>query len=458
MTPIEFHDVYRSFGTQDVLRGLSLSVRPGEIYALLGRNGSGKTTALRVLLGFLRPMAGHARVLGIDSQALSPTDRGRIGYVSEGHRLYGSFRVRDAIQFEAGTWPSFRKDYAVEATRRCGLPPKKLVMQLSRGQRAQLALIFAVAGQPEVMIFDDPAMGLDVVMRREFLDVMIDLLSDQGIGVLFFSHILTDVERIADRVGILHGGRLMVDAPMAELKQRVQKRFWSGPNGAAASPPKVEGMLRSQPRKDGWELTLLDLDEKSLVVRGEKGTYGWTGDEFVEVDAGKISFYWTLPKVKVTVDDQDPFTFTAAVRGADDQTLFTHRYALYTWHEKLPATVAFGTSLLRLPLLQVQGFARSEGRSSFRDSEFTDPLLAGHKRCWLLGLNLLVAGTLVVLAVRRLRRLEAPRGRTLCWAIAIAALGLPLFLYYRCTETDRAWRRVPILGTDEIPDMWIRSA
>ena len=273
MHPIVFHDVYRSFGNQDVLRGLSLSVRPGEIYALLGRNASGKTTALRILLGFLKPMSGSAQILGIHSQELAPNDRGRIGYVSEGHRLYGSLRVRDAIQFEAGTRPDFRKDYATEAVKRCGLRPKQLVMQLSRGQRAQLALIFAVAGQPEVMIFDDPAMGLDVVMRREFLDVMIDLLSDQGISVLFSSHILTDVERIADRIGILHDGRLMLDATMAELKQRVQKRFWQGPNGAANTPPRIHGMLRSQPRQDGWELTLLDLDrerEAELAAGGSR--------------------------------------------------------------------------------------------------------------------------------------------------------------------------------------------
>jgi ABC-2 type transport system ATP-binding protein len=272
MNPIQFHDVYRSFDNQDVLRGLSLSVRPGEIYALLGRNASGKTTALRILLGFLKPMSGSAQILGIHSQKLAPNDRGRIGYVSEGHRLYGSLRVRDAIAFEAGTRPGFRKDYATEAARRCDLGPKKLVMQLSRGQRAQLALIFAVAGQPEVMIFDDPAMGLDVVMRREFLDVMIDLLSDQGISVLFSSHILTDVERIADRIGILHDGRLMVDATMAELKQRVQKRFWSGPNGAANTPPRIDGMLRSQPRRDGWELTLLDLDPERQAQLTDGGS------------------------------------------------------------------------------------------------------------------------------------------------------------------------------------------
>ena len=292
--PILFQDVYRSFGNQDVLRGLSLSVRPGEIFAFLGRNGSGKTTAIRILLGFLRPMHGRSRILGVDSQLLTPMDRGRIGYVSEGHKLYGSFRVRDAVQFEAGTRPDFRKDYAMAAVKRCDLPPKKMVMELSRGQRAQLALIFAVAGQPEVMIFDDPAMGLDVVMRREFLDVMIDLLSDQGIGVLFSSHILTDVERISDRIGILHDGRLMVDATLDELKRRVQKRMWTAPNGSATSPPQIEGILRSRRRRDGWELTLLDLDQdrEALLLgngcRLSEPSVPSLEDLFLDLTAGEV--------------------------------------------------------------------------------------------------------------------------------------------------------------------------
>ena len=127
-SPIQFHDVYRSFGNQDVLRGLSLSVRPGEIYAFLGRNGSGKTTALRVLLGFLRPMSGHAQLLGIHSQELTPADRGRIGYVSEGHRLYGSFRVRDLLTL-----------LAVGRLRRLGAP---------RGRILSWAIAIALGGAP----------------------------------------------------------------------------------------------------------------------------------------------------------------------------------------------------------------------------------------------------------------------------------------------------------------------
>ena len=258
--PIVFDNVYRHFGELDVLRGLTFDVRPGEVFALLGRNGSGKTTALRILLGFLAPMRGTARILGVDSQAIAPVDRDRIGYISEGHRLYASMRVKDAVSFESDTRPRFRRSYAEAAIKRCGLPIDKHIGLLSRGQRAQLSLIFAVAAEPEVVIFDDPAMGLDVVMRREFLDAMIDLLSDQGCSVLFSSHILTDVERIADRVGILDQGRLVVDATMVDLRKRVQKRHWNRDGEMGRIPPTVDGLLRARPRRQGFELTLLDFD------------------------------------------------------------------------------------------------------------------------------------------------------------------------------------------------------
>src|SRR5262249_44957044 len=118
---IEFRDVWRHFGEQEVLRGLSLAVRPGEVFALLGRNGAGKTTALRILLGSLEPQAGEARVLGSASGALAPAERDRIGYVSEGHRLYVEMRVRDALAFEAGTRPRFDRAAAARELERCGI-------------------------------------------------------------------------------------------------------------------------------------------------------------------------------------------------------------------------------------------------------------------------------------------------------------------------------------------------
>jgi ABC-2 type transport system ATP-binding protein len=269
---IRFADVHRHFGNQAVLCGLSFAVEPGQIYAFLGRNGAGKTTALRILLGFLEPMRGRAEVLGIDARALRAEHRARIGYVGEGHRLYPAMRVADAIAFEAATRPAFRRAFVDAAVQRCGLSRSKVIARLSRGQRAQLALILAVAAQPEVLVFDDPAMGLDVVMRREFLDAMIDLLADSGCTVLFSSHILTDVERIADRVGILHGGRLIVDATLDDLHRRVSRWPWM-PN-ADAAPPSGAQVLRVSARRGGCELTLLDADAALLDALRAGGRLG----------------------------------------------------------------------------------------------------------------------------------------------------------------------------------------
>jgi ABC-2 type transport system ATP-binding protein len=249
---IVFANVHRRFGDRIVLRGFDLQVKPGQIQALLGRNGSGKTTALRLLMGFLAPHAGRCTILGVDSQRLGPADRARIGYVSEDHRLYPTMRVGDVLAFEAATRTGFDRDLGRNAAARCGLGDRLWVARLSRGQRAQLALIVAVAARPAVMVLDDPALGLDVVMRRELLDVMIDLLGDRGIGVLFSSHILTDVERMADRVTILHEGRRIVDASLDDLKRRVQRRHWRPGEGAARVVPEVPGVLRAERREGGY--------------------------------------------------------------------------------------------------------------------------------------------------------------------------------------------------------------
>jgi len=253
-----FDGVCRRFADQEVLRGLSFRVEPGEVYALLGRNGSGKTTALRILLGFLSPHRGSTTVLGMDSIDLPPAHRERIGYVAEGQRMYGHWRVRDVIAFEDATRTRFDRAHAEASVTRCGMRRNQFLGLLSRGQRAQLALILAVSSRPDVLVFDDPAMGLDPVMRREFLDTMIEMLGQRGTSVLFSSHILTDVERIADRVGILHGGALIVDARMDDLKGRVQQRFWR-PRGAGA-PPDSDRILASRRHPDGFELTLRDFD------------------------------------------------------------------------------------------------------------------------------------------------------------------------------------------------------
>ena len=260
---VTFDSVQRWFGNQVVLKGLSFQVMPGQVYALLGRNGAGKTTALRILLGFLAPHVGSVAVLDCDSTALSPQVRGRIGYVGEEHRLYATMTVAGAVAFEAGTRPTFRRAFADQALQRCGLRPSQRIPRLSRGQRATLSLVLAVASNPELLVCDDPALGLDVVMRREFLDALIDLLADTGCTVLFSSHFLTDVERIADRVGILHDGSLLVDATLDDIKRRVLRCVWLPKPGATL--PSGPQVLRIGARRGGHELLLLDAQRALLA-------------------------------------------------------------------------------------------------------------------------------------------------------------------------------------------------
>lgn len=268
---IEFDDVYRRFNKQEVLRGLSFQVQEGQIYALLGRNGTGKTTALRILMGSLRPHLGETRVLGVPSQNFGPDDRENIGYVTEGHQLLKELSINQTLVFEDGTRTKFDRKFAEEALGRCGLERKKQVWQLSRGQRAQLSLILTVAGNPRILILDDPALGLDTVMRREFLDAMIDFLSGRGTTVLFSSHILTDVERIADRVGILQQGRLCVDASLDHIKQNVRTLTWKAAEGTPI--PQVPGLLTSTETRGAHTLTLLNPTPETLAKFSADGAH-----------------------------------------------------------------------------------------------------------------------------------------------------------------------------------------
>ena len=161
---------------------------------------------------------------------------------------------------------------SLEILQRCGLRSRQPIPSLSRGQRAQLALVLAVAGGPELLVCDDPALGLDAVARREVLDALIDLLAETGCTVLFSSHFLSDVERIADRVGILHDGALLVDATLDDVKRRVVRCSWAPQAGAA--PPQGPHVLRVLQRRTGCDLLLLDAGPELLAELRATGELG----------------------------------------------------------------------------------------------------------------------------------------------------------------------------------------
>ena len=254
---IVFDRLTHYYGEFKALDTMSFKVEPGAIFALLGRNGAGKTTALKCLLGFERPTRGRAEILGHDAMAMPPSTRERIGYVAENASLVRWMRVKDLVAFQAASFRNFDRALCRKYLDRLGLPPKRRVYQLSRGMRAQLALALALAPRPEVVVMDDPAMGLDAVVRREFLEVMIDLIQEEGRTLLFTSHILTDVERVADRVAILDAGVLRVNAPVDVLKDRI-RRYRATFDGDAPAIPEIEGLVRARRRRNELLLTVVD--------------------------------------------------------------------------------------------------------------------------------------------------------------------------------------------------------
>jgi ABC-2 type transport system ATP-binding protein len=221
--PVVVEDLVKYYDGRCVLDGIRLEVPRGCIYGLLGRNGSGKTTMIRILLGLEPPTRGCTFVLGEESSRLSARAHGRVGYVAEGHNLIQSYRVGRLIGLCKGLSLQWNDEFFGRLVETFRLPMDRKVRELSAGMRAQLNLALAMAIDPELLILDDPTLGLDTVARRQFLELAIDVIQRQGRTILFSSHILGDVERIADRVGILVAGKLVVDCTLEELKDRVKK-------------------------------------------------------------------------------------------------------------------------------------------------------------------------------------------------------------------------------------------
>jgi len=220
---IKVENLVKYFDGRCVLDGISFDVPQGCIYGLLGRNGAGKTTIIRILLGLEPATRGRTFLLDRKSTRLPAKIRGKIGCVAEGHNLIQNYRVSRLIKLCKDLslrWNDESFDHLMETFR---LPRDRRVRDLSMGMRAQLNLALAMAIDPELLILDDPTLGLDTVARRQFLELAIDIIQQQGRTILFCSHILSDVERIADRIGILAAGKLVVDCSLDELKSRVKK-------------------------------------------------------------------------------------------------------------------------------------------------------------------------------------------------------------------------------------------
>ncbi len=219
---IQFDNVFKVYGSDIALAGVSLDVPPGTVFALLGENGAGKTSAIRIMLGLARPDSGHATVLGMDSQIHGEYIRRRVGYVAERPKLYDWMTAREIGWFASGFYPDGFLTRYMAQIEQFGLPPKRRLKAMSKGMTAKVSLALALAHDPELMILDEPTSGLDALVRREFLESMVDRAA-AGKTVLLSSHQIVEVERVADIVAIVRKGKLLAVERLDELKGRIRE-------------------------------------------------------------------------------------------------------------------------------------------------------------------------------------------------------------------------------------------
>lgn len=257
---IETAALSKRYGRKLALDRLDLRIPRGRIHAIVGANGAGKSTLFRILLGFLPQTAGEARILGRDSQRLTPQDRARIGFVNEEHTLPGWMRVAQVSAMQKHMYPRWNQSAFDGVIGHYNVLPEQNISQLSRGERAGFNLALALAQGPELLVLDEPTLGLDVVAKRAFLESLMYSNAADECTVIYCSHQMEEIERVADNLIILERGQLKnMSAPedfTARVSHWVADVPFKGPE-----PHTVPGLLEVQ-RLDGLHHYLvLDQDD-----------------------------------------------------------------------------------------------------------------------------------------------------------------------------------------------------
>lgn len=248
---VEIKQLDRQFGTKRALHQLSLSIPRGGVFGLIGGNGAGKTTLLKHVLGLLKPQSGSVEVFGQDPIKNPVGVLGRIGYLSEDRDLPNWMRVNELMNYTQAFYPNWDEKYAEELRETFDLQPSAKIKDLSRGQRARAGLLVALAHRPDLLVLDEPSSGLDPVVRRDILGAIIRTIADEGRTVLFSSHLLDEVERVADRIAIIHQGRLILNAELDTIKESHRKltlRF----EDRLEDAPALVGALQTQGSGNEW--------------------------------------------------------------------------------------------------------------------------------------------------------------------------------------------------------------
>ena len=278
---IDIRQLHYRAGKSFEITNLDLHVPAGAIYGFLGPNGSGKTTTIRLVLGLLRPLGGRITVLGERMPDDAPRVLGRVGYVPEQPHLDPTLTVRETMNFQAAFYPTWDGPRAEQLLDQFQLDEHRLFGRLSKGQKAKLMILLALAQQGELLVLDEPTDGLDPVVRRDILAALLEYVSQRHATVFISSHLVHELERICDWVAVMDDGRLVTEMPMNELKNGTKRLRVAGAPAALAQTPFV--LLARDPAANGGSETWVVRDWKPEMTRYFE-TIGATLQDVIDLD------------------------------------------------------------------------------------------------------------------------------------------------------------------------------
>lgn len=267
---VEVLGLTRRYRRTVALDNATLTVPCGGVTGLVGENGAGKTTLIKHVLGLLRAQSGTVNVFGRDPVHHPEEVLRRIGYLSENRDLPAWMRVDELMRYTRAFYSKWDSDYAEKLRDMFELDPTAKIGTLSMGQTAKAGLLAALAHRPEFLVLDEPSSGLDPIVRRDILDAVVRTAADEGRTILFSSHLLDEVERVGDRVVMLHSGHVVLDDTMEAIKKSHRSVVVRSANGGAA--PTLPGMLSSQQEDGVWKL-LCNVPHDELAAAASQGGY-----------------------------------------------------------------------------------------------------------------------------------------------------------------------------------------